>query len=363
MKKSLCISANSKIFIPAPPKTSTGGPEAIHRLLNFLKVKCGMDVYVYYYPSNVDDPVHAEYRNLNVPYAEEVIDKKENILIVPDYYNHLILHTEYIYVQKCIWWLSVDFFYQGVCANVDVGYNFKLLNRFVRLQNLFNTWFPSLIEHTDLAKVCLDKTKNLDINLIANISDVDFHFCQSVYAYNWLNQFNIGNKLMLTDFFDEKLINQPYIDFSDKEDIVAYNPSKGFSFTKHIIYLGQGIKFVPIKDMTKNEVLALLRKSKVFIDFGNHPGRDRLPREAMLAGCCVITSKRGSASYFEDVPIPDKYKFNDEYSEISKIVELINAIMSDFNLHSLDFNEYLNFCKNINIQAEEDISLILDSLK
>jgi len=64
--------------------------------------------------------------------------------------------------------------------------------------------------------------------------------------------------------------------------------------------------------MPREEVIKLLQKAKVYIDFDYHPRKDRLPREAAILGCCVITRKRGSAKFFEDVPIPDEYKFEDK---------------------------------------------------
>ena len=48
--------------------------------------------------------------------------------------------------------------------------------------------------------------------------------------------------------------------------------------------------------------------SKIYIDFGEHPGMDRLPREAAINGLIVITNKAGAAFYKEDVGIKEKYK-------------------------------------------------------
>ena len=36
---------------------------------------------------------------------------------------------------------------------------------------------------------------------------------------------------------------------------------------------------------------------------------DRLPREAALAGCIVITNREGAANFEEDVPLPLENKF------------------------------------------------------
>ena len=39
------------------------------------------------------------------------------------------------------------------------------------------------------------------------------------------------------------------------------------------------------------------------MDFGFHPGQDRLPREAALLKNCIITNREGSAAFYKDVPI------------------------------------------------------------
>ena len=57
------------------------------------------------------------------------------------------------------------------------------------------------------------------------------------------------------------------------------------------------------------QVTAKLLRAKIYIDFGPHPGMDRFPREAALAGCMIVTNTQGAAEYYADVPIPHKYKF------------------------------------------------------
>ena len=47
-----------------------------------------------------------------------------------------------------------------------------------------------------------------------------------------------------------------------------------------------------------------------YIDFGPHPGMDRLPREAALAGCIVLTNREGAANFAKDVPLPEEFKFS-----------------------------------------------------
>ena len=36
---------------------------------------------------------------------------------------------------------------------------------------------------------------------------------------------------------------------------------------------------------------------------------DRLPREAALAGCIVLTNREGAANFEKDMPLPNEFKF------------------------------------------------------
>jgi hypothetical protein len=147
-------------------------------------------------------------------------------------------------------------------------------------------------------------------------------------------------------------------DLSKKENIVAYNPKKGFAFTKKIISSAKDIKFVPLINMSREEVIKTLQRAKVYIDFGNHPGKDRIPREAAILGCCVITGKRGSAAYYEDVSIPDQYKFEDKEENITKIVDTIKDCFKNFEERYKDFEYYRQIIKNEPNKFIEDMNKI-----
>ncbi|HOL22470.1 MAG TPA: hypothetical protein PLQ41_06420, partial [bacterium] len=118
------------------------------------------------------------------------------------------------------------------------------------------------------------------------------------------------------------------------------------------------IKFVPLISMSRMQVIETLKKAKVYIDFGNHPGKDRIPREAAIMGCCVITGKRGSAAYFEDVPIPEKYKFEDKKENIPKIIERIRDCLENYNERYKDFDNYREIIRKEPEKFVEDMKKI-----
>ena len=151
---------------------------------------------------------------------------------------------------------------------------------------------------------------------------------------------------------------QDIIKLSQKQDIVVYNPKKGSLFTKKIIDAAPNIKFVPIIHMTRDEVIKTLQKAKVYIDFGNHPGKDRLPREATILGCCVITGKRGSARYYEDVPILETYKFEDKVENIPMIIEKIKDCFENFEKRHGDFDKYRKVIKEEHSRFVSDLKQV-----
>ena len=91
------------------------------------------------------------------------------------------------------------------------------------------------------------------------------------------------------------------------------------------------LQWKPIANMTAGEVQKCLAAAKVYIDFGFHPGKDRLPREAALSGCVVITGVRGSAGNQIDINIPDEFKFDEYRCQPEAIIRKIKAVLADFH--------------------------------
>lgn len=143
-----------------------------------------------------------------------------------------------------------------------------------------------------------------------------------------------------------------------KSNKVLYNPKKGYRFTKRIIKRANDLEWVPIKNLTTTQVKELLLQSKVYIDFGNHPGKDRFPREAAMCGCVIITGKRGSAKFCEDVPIDDVFKFKDSRKNINKIVTKIKECLNNYDTKNKKFENYRNYIKGEKEQFKKDIDTI-----
>lgn len=73
--------------------------------------------------------------------------------------------------------------------------------------------------------------------------------------------------------------------------------------------------------------------------------KDRIPREAAILKCCVITGKRGSANNNQDILIPDEYKFSDEKKNINDILVKIEECINEYEIKILDFVSYIEKIK------------------
>lgn len=350
---SIEIYQDTKIYVAAPANAATGGPELLHQLVYHLRKDLGIDAFVFYYPNNHPDPIPSEYKHYNVPFVREIEDKEENILIVPEVTSGIKLLHNYSTIRKVLWWLSVDNFYLSALLSSRKNFFFRrAINKLSRL--FFNK--PVF----DIGELALKKIKKYSLQDFKEIIEqVDFHLVQSYYAMMHLQKNNIPkNKIFyLSDYLNEDFL-KINTDLSKKENIVVYNPKKGFVFTRKIIKKAPDIKFVPIVNMTRKQVIETLQRAKVYIDFGNHPGKDRIPREAAILGCCVITGMRGSAKYFEDVPIPNEYKFEDKEENIPRIIDKIRECFENYEKKTKDFESYREIIKSEPEKFIEDLKKI-----
>jgi hypothetical protein len=335
------IYKNTKIFVACPANVSTGGPELLHQLAYHLRKDLSIDAYMYYYnfdENKFKNPVHGGYEKYDNPFVtklNEIEDSKKNIIIVPEIQEGINLLQHFKNIRKGVWFLSVDNYYLSKVYEKILFLDFNKLDLLSNKIEKLAIKFP--YEKDPLLKLA------------------DFYLFQSYYAIDHFK--NLEHKYYLSDYLNKDFLKIE-TDLSNKEDIVAFNPKKGFSFTKKIISSAKDIKFVPLINMSRDDVIKTLQKAKVYIDFGNHPGKDRLPREAAVLCCCVITGTRGSAAFFEDVPIPNEYKFEDREENIPKIIDKIKECFENYEERYKDFEHYREVIKNEPQRFVEDLKKI-----
>lgn len=301
-----------KIFVCCIAHRYTGGPTLAHQLCYKLR-KFGYDAYMFYYFCKGEEVVNSNYKKYGLPYVDKIEDNAANIVITPETNVNLLRRIRY--AKKVIWWMSVDNYFKSLKSKRNLLLDLGGLRRYNILRR--------------------------DI----------FHFAQSYYALTFLAQYGVSSDRIfyLSDYLEASFINNSLIP-SSKTNVVLYNPKKGFEFTEKIISHSSDLNWIPLENMTPQQLSECLKSGKVYIDFGNHPGKDRIPREAVVSGCCLITGKKGSAKFKNDVYIPDMFKFEDNISNIPSIIQLIRSILSDYDSYYCYFDEYKK-----RIIEEEDV--------
>lgn len=168
--------------------------------------------------------------------------------------------------------------------------------------------------------------------------NVNFNLCQSYYALDFCQRHGLKNILYLSDYINDYFLSSQISDI--KENIILYNPKKGFKFTKKILAYGTEFNFIPLINMSRDEICNMMRKAKIYMDFGNHPGKDRMPREACMLGCVVITGLRGSAKFSQDVCIPSEYKFGDFNKNVKNIIKKIQVVLKNYDINYANMHQY-----------------------
>lgn len=246
--------------------------------------------------------------------TDEIPDSKDNVVVVPEIYTEYVLR--FVKAKTVVWWMSVDNYKQlvtfsiatkkyGICSAIKS----VLCGRFRRKRK--------------------------------GVYKASVHLYQCEYIRLFLDSCKIKRYYPLSDYINDVYFQN---DSNDTKNIrsnkVLYNPKKGWEFTRKIIESRPDIEFTPLENLTTEQIAELLRTSKVYIDFGNHPGKDRFPREAAISGCCIIAGKRGAAGNDIDINIPDEFKFEDRLSNVPAIGQQIDKCLRNYEIESAKFEEY-----------------------
>lgn len=290
---------------------TTGGAELLHQLcyeLNSLQIDSNMAYYLRRDDTFISTEINENYaKYCKYDKTFDLIDVKENTIVFPETMSYLAKKVKN--AKVVIWWLSID--------NYLINFNYDHYKN--------NGFRPTVNELKKIGRrPSFDKLSKY------------FHISQSHYAQEYLKSNGISS-LIVSDYLNTEF-TQKEVAFDQKENVVCYNPKKGIEVSKKIISYfkskSANVSFVPIIGLNSEGVKKLMGKSKIYIDFGGHPGKDRMPREARIQDCVIVTGKRGSANNIYDVLINDSYKLNEKDLDFLNILDnLIFDVMDRFEFH------------------------------
>ena len=293
-----------RFYIACSANYVTGGTELLHQLSWHLSNR-GVENYMLYRDVNPAlSPTADVFVKYQVIPVSCFVDDESSVLVLPE--------TMLEMVNLClkgtivIWWLSVD----------------------------------NYVEHY---KHKIHQQGRIDVYGLKEKQNV-VHFVQSRYAKEFVEkQLGVENASYLKDFINDDIIHiaLQYNKQLPRENICLYNPKKGAENLKNIQNrCREDIEWIPLTGLSPNQVAMLMCRAKVYIDFGSHPGKDRIPREAAVCGCCIITNWVGSAAYSEDVGIPEKYKLSD-MQDYDKVLDTIYDLVDNYQERVEEYKGYV----------------------
>ena len=312
-----------KIYVLCPIGTKTGGTELLHQLVYQINQIAHKQIAHIVYLGDLNEvkpaPAFKEYIGSDWLTLNDVEDSNENVIVIPE--TSLMEFNKFKNAKRYIWWLSVDNFY-----------NTNYFSRLYRQYGLLHTLSGYL--------------KGVFKNRTKCIKKADINMYQSYYAKVFLRNNKIPDTKLayLSDYVNDLYtadVNKALQ--HAKKDIILYNPKKGYEFTSKLIAASPSLCWVPLINLTNDEVKEKLISSKIYVDFGTHPGKDRFPREAAISGCCILTDKKGAAKFSEDVRIPEEYKFEDKDENVSRIIDKIKFCLTNYNDVIKDFGSYREY--------------------
>lgn len=250
------------IYIMGLHGVATGGPEATHQLSDAL-IEQGFDARLVYFKWDdlrqglpVEFPEYAgfapEYERYKVKLARSIPDQEGAVVVIPE--TLAMLAPAFRQAKVLVWWLSVD-------------------NAFGALSGLNLNWLRK-----------------------PNV----FHASQSRYAENFTKALGLNSLGMLSDYTVDLTEYATPLPMAERPKIVAFNarPDKVIAdlpaIGDAIAELDPEIHCIAIAGMSRADIAAVFAAARVYVDLGNFPGKDRLPREAASMGCIPLVQDAGA---------------------------------------------------------------------
>ena len=134
------------------------------------------------------------------------------------------------------------------------------------------------------------------------------HAAQAPWIQKVLSSWG-AKSFLLGDYINKSYFNASPV--TSKENCIAYYPSKGRHLGEFFAQNNPMYKYIRLQNLNSFGMLWALDTSKVYIDFGHFPGKDRIPREALLRGCIIFIHNQGCATDYESFPVDDYFRFSD----------------------------------------------------
>ena len=151
------------------------------------------------------------------------------------------------------------------------------------------------------------------------------HIFQSHHALGSAKQYGLDGLIVSDYTVDAGLDDSTGLE--SKTNDLCYLGRKSRGAESIIQALSTCFSVIEIEAMSHSEAQATLAKSRFFIDFGKQPGKDRIPREAVMRNCIPIVRRIGAGAYQSDFPLPDFLRVPDDvFMSDGGLISLLNEL-------------------------------------
>ncbi|MEB3183237.1 MAG: hypothetical protein VKN15_02465 [Cyanobacteriota bacterium] len=259
----------------------TGGPEALHQLAQMLQelghgagVLYGREQQGRLVASGCTTNQYPEYPDLRIlaPDDWDPCSPSQRVVVLPEIWAHHALLFAQVH-NVLVWWLSAD---HGLLSLGRMGADWDHFR-----------------SHPNI-----------------------HHAYQSTYAAGMLRSLGLGRiDLPLSDYISASATDGSAPSARPEAAgrlAISFNPAKGDWLAETFRDRHPEVEWIAIQDMAAEEVRRSLARSHYYLDFGPLPGKDRLPREAIRAGCRVFLRRTGAGGHADDWRLPTHAYFSAE---------------------------------------------------
>jgi len=157
------------------------------------------------------------------------------------------------------------------------------------------------------------------------------------------------NIIMIREPIEEEfLTNAVKIDNRMKIDAIAWNCRKAYPMAFKLVNMlrKRGFAVFELMNVGKDSMIKILMETKLFLDIGVHPGRDRPPREAVALNNIVVVNNHGGCYYFDDCMVPEEFVWNCYFDcriNYRKCIEKIEHYLENFDYYIKKFYNFKQY--------------------
>jgi hypothetical protein len=311
-------------YVAAPIGDRTGGPEALALLVDSMRKK-GVEAYLIPMRNFRGRMQHPEYGKFDAPIVPAMPNHPDGHLVIGEV-SPIESRSELSRTPDShVWmlWLSVNNspipkarYYkatEGACSMFPAGSDSKVPAELWPhddqeiTEGPMRTWREARRRKGKaITQIAPSVIETVSIRYAESLMKRDINFgTQSYYGQSFLQSAYRRGSFLLTDYPQSAAAVQ----VERERNVVSYNGTKGKWKIDHLRRRLPGVEFVPIENMTFDQVRETLARSALYVEIGSLPGRDRLPREAANQGTPTIMLARGAGYCWQDFPIGEKYRF------------------------------------------------------